>query len=818
MATDARKHNTRGPRNNESSKQVTLKPRIKLSKFLQSWDDRQIELLLLRNKSPSWFVGDVEGLKANWGEILAFDAVYFGLNPSNVNPADRNCIVKKAIGRGAKNITSISYIFVDVDPVRPPDVCATDGEKREARSIAVKIRKYLAKQGFSDPWVFDSGNGYHLLYPCRLETRDVELHKRLLASLASRFDTNDVKVDQVVSDLPRVCRLPFTWNRKGPDTRERPHRKTTILQVPTASGSNHFVTRDILMEVLGEPEDRPDEHAENCPSTEPMRRNVVDRVSNYVVQMSPSVSRHGGHDKLFSAACKTVELGCSRAEARLVIETAFNPRCLPPWSQRDIEHKLDDAFEECGADAASSETRSIAIEGGEDSGTDFFGFVPDFADFPMDILRCFPLLKGQLSCTFFVEQFALMQFKNRKPIVPTEFVRQFFFQQPMQQNWRSRLTKHLNGNWRRLDSFRKKESFPDCVFCQTGYPPHTHFQISPQLDSRMNELLAIRKPNGDVVYADQRKAEYGSVQVAGKKFAERSDSFFCFDGKNYKRYRDLQRKNIIRKAYWPILLFGWKAGFLSHEIRALLGITNEYTRLKEDKGKPMVISNARVPLVKNTSGICPVLDKNEDFVVFGGNRKNGVGQGYQLFGRTEQGWIHRIGFWDAYRREKGRETQKAFRQLVAKFFFGSLEKLPAELGLIVAAYHPGRNEWKGLDELQIACRSEPGFNWINNATIRIFAPVDWCNSWRSYFSKQLGYRWIPATSAECRPTSTQLECPAELLAYCKVTGCSRQELSRRLSQISGKDISPKKIQRHLSGVSKTQGFWRVVAELIGLKN
>ena len=60
--------------------------------------------------------------------------------------------------------------------------------------------------------------------------------------------------------------------------------------------------------------------------------------------MSPSVSGEGGHDRLYAAACKTVELGCSWAEAHHVLKRAFNPNCRPPWSERELKHKVNQAF------------------------------------------------------------------------------------------------------------------------------------------------------------------------------------------------------------------------------------------------------------------------------------------------------------------------------------------------------------------------------------------------------------------------------------------------------------------------------------------
>ena len=56
--------------------------------------------------------------------------------------------------------------MIDLDPERPSGVSATDDELKKARRKADKIRAYLRNEGFNDPVLAVSGNGYHLLYRC----------------------------------------------------------------------------------------------------------------------------------------------------------------------------------------------------------------------------------------------------------------------------------------------------------------------------------------------------------------------------------------------------------------------------------------------------------------------------------------------------------------------------------------------------------------------------------------------------------------------------------------------------------------------------
>jgi hypothetical protein len=71
------------------------------------------------------------------------------------------------------------------------------------------------------------------------------------------------------------------------------------------------------------------------------------RAAAYLDALPPAVSGSGGHDALWTAVCAAVvgfELGID--EARSLID-AFNARCQPPWSQRELEHKLRSAAERC---------------------------------------------------------------------------------------------------------------------------------------------------------------------------------------------------------------------------------------------------------------------------------------------------------------------------------------------------------------------------------------------------------------------------------------------------------------------------------------
>lgn len=117
---------------------------------------------------------------------------------------------------------------------------ATDGERAVLREVAEKINGFLAPC-FPDTVFADSGNGYHVAGRCRgilempLEpARGEELYSRLLRLLKAKFEAPDlnVEIDASLSDETQVVTAWGTWNRKYPDTLDRPQRQSRILFMP----------------------------------------------------------------------------------------------------------------------------------------------------------------------------------------------------------------------------------------------------------------------------------------------------------------------------------------------------------------------------------------------------------------------------------------------------------------------------------------------------------------------------------------------------------------------------------------------------------
>jgi hypothetical protein len=162
--------------------------------------------------------------------------VYFTLNPLNpdllARRTNRICYAGDGELAKDKDVLRRQWMLVDADPIRDPLISATDGEKIEAYQVIQDVRAFLRSRSWPDPILADSGNGYHLLYHIDMPSNDGGQVKRILEALASRFDTDRVKIDRSVFNASRICKLPGTLARKGDSTPTRPHRRAAIMEVP----------------------------------------------------------------------------------------------------------------------------------------------------------------------------------------------------------------------------------------------------------------------------------------------------------------------------------------------------------------------------------------------------------------------------------------------------------------------------------------------------------------------------------------------------------------------------------------------------------
>ncbi len=162
--------------------------------------------------------------------------VYFTLNP--VNPAllarANNHVEKAQYATADSDIVHRDWLFLDIDPVRPSGISATEEEREAALGTLSKLTGYLAAAGWPDPVTAMSGNGYYALYRIDLpnDQESKAVVQAVLESLATRFDTSAVHLDKAVSNASRMAALIGTVKCKGENMPDRPHRRSCLISAP----------------------------------------------------------------------------------------------------------------------------------------------------------------------------------------------------------------------------------------------------------------------------------------------------------------------------------------------------------------------------------------------------------------------------------------------------------------------------------------------------------------------------------------------------------------------------------------------------------
>lgn len=72
--------------------------------------------------------------------------------------------------------------------------------------------------------------------------------------------------------------------------------------------------------------------------------NIAMRARAYLAKLPPAIAGTGGHAATFAAACRLREFGLSEADALEIFSEWNLTHCEPPWTERDLRHKLADAF------------------------------------------------------------------------------------------------------------------------------------------------------------------------------------------------------------------------------------------------------------------------------------------------------------------------------------------------------------------------------------------------------------------------------------------------------------------------------------------
>ena len=181
--------------------EITIRHTFEL--FKQENELIEVRVIGSGGKTYSGYFKDVDKIVK---EVQRFqnENIYFVFNPINDACYSREqCdrfLEKPKVATANADIDKRNWILIDVDPIRPTGISATDEEKQAAKEIANRIFVYLRDLGFSAPICCDSGNGSHLLYKVDLpnDTQSEMLVKTILMVLDIFFSNDKAQVDKGV--------------------------------------------------------------------------------------------------------------------------------------------------------------------------------------------------------------------------------------------------------------------------------------------------------------------------------------------------------------------------------------------------------------------------------------------------------------------------------------------------------------------------------------------------------------------------------------------------------------------------------------------
>lgn len=285
-------------------------------------------------------------------EKLEPPGIYVTLNavdPSLLARANNRIIPKAEKTTSKTEVVCRQWLLVDIDPKRRAGISSTDKELEAAWQLSDNIRATMLEAGWPEPLRGMSGNGTYLLWRVKLPNNEEseKLVQRVLKALASRFNTVKAEVDTSTYDASRICKVLGTMARKGDSLSTndsetaRPHRRSGFI-TPTAELG--VVSIEQLTELGGlQPES---EKHHNASFSNGASYDVADleRARKYIAKMPTAVEGEKGSDNLFAVACKLViGFGLSEADAMQILIGDYNPRCIPPWSEKELLHKVRDA-------------------------------------------------------------------------------------------------------------------------------------------------------------------------------------------------------------------------------------------------------------------------------------------------------------------------------------------------------------------------------------------------------------------------------------------------------------------------------------------
>ena len=233
--------------------------------------------------------------------------------------------------RGKANVVGLRAWYVDIDL-----------DKAQKKLSIEALFERLPLQ--PSMWIETPG-GFHLYWlmhdapiKCGEAGRQAfESDLKLVQAALSRYGA-----DKACTDSNRLLRVPgFFHNKQQPQ-----------MMLFHDCGGKRYSREEFLRAFKSVPESsvQADLTAEPPSVEKPLdRRKVIQRVIKYLEKCPPAIQGQNGSKTCFETALKIQDgFDLTQNEALALMWEHYNPRCAPPWSEKELRHKIADAASKCG--------------------------------------------------------------------------------------------------------------------------------------------------------------------------------------------------------------------------------------------------------------------------------------------------------------------------------------------------------------------------------------------------------------------------------------------------------------------------------------
>lgn len=294
-------------------------------------------------------------LQANDWERKCGASIYFTPNP--IDPDLLHSANLKNWQCATDQLIKVRHwVIIDIDrrsgDKRNP---ASDEELECLRQTVEQIRNDLTSERyqFRGGILVMSGNGYHLYFPISLPN-DSKSHAQIeafLKYLDRIYGDAHGEVDQKTKNASRVMKVPGAVSKKGEESKERPYRRSELIDGTAWNEDDARYNNEQIQHCLADwhTDLSVSQSKEKCKessliSTPNGGLSNVELAKLWLEKRPPAVSGENGHDHTFGTVAYVMNgFELNEAEAFEVLYN-WNQSCDPPWSEKELRHKIHDAF------------------------------------------------------------------------------------------------------------------------------------------------------------------------------------------------------------------------------------------------------------------------------------------------------------------------------------------------------------------------------------------------------------------------------------------------------------------------------------------